>query len=130
MNKVLEFLKKNKKSLTILFLIILFGYYLIWVVKQPFNSCPDEGMKWDICKYIYENNKIPHGDDEAIRNDMWGISYAFQPILTYMICAVFMKIMSIFSTNEFCLLIAARLVSTISMVFAVYFTIKISDKLK
>ena len=129
MNKVLEFLKKNKKSLTILFLIILFGYYLIWVVKQPFNSCPDEGMKWDICKYIYENNKIPHGDDEAIRNDMWGISYAFQPILTYMICAVFMKIMSIFSTNEFCLLIAARLVSTISMVFAVYFTIKISDKL-
>ena len=55
MNKVLEFLKKNKKSLTILFLIILFGYYLIWVVKQPFNSCPDEGMKWD----GFYNKEVP-----------------------------------------------------------------------
>ena len=53
-------------------------------------------MKWDICKYIYENNKLPHGEEESIRNQMWGISYAFQPILTYTIGAIFMKVASVF----------------------------------
>ena len=85
-------------------------------------------MKWDICKYIYENNKLPHGEDEAIRNPIWGISYGFQPILTYMIGAVFMKIISIFTTHQFALVMAARLVSTISMTLVIYFTIKISQK--
>ena len=85
-------------------------------------------MKWDICKYIYENNKLPHGEDEAIRNPIWGISYGFQPILTYMIGAVFMKIISIFTTHQFALVVAARLVSTISMTLVIYFIIKISQK--
>ena len=85
-------------------------------------------MKWDICKYIYENNKLPHGEDEAIRNPIWGISYGFQPIFTYMIGAVFMKIISIFTTHQFALVMAARLVSTISMTLVIYFTIKISQK--
>lgn len=129
MNKVLDMCKKHKTLLKTIFLICIFTYYLIWTVSQPYNSCPDEFMKWDICKYIYENNTIPHGGDEAIRNEMWGISYAFQPIFTYMIGAVFMKIMAIFTTNEFALVVAARLVSTISMTAVIYFAMKISEKL-
>ena len=82
-----------------LFLICIFFYYLIWTISQPFNSCPDEEMKWDICKYIYENNRLPHGEDEAIRNPIWGISYGFQPILTYIISAVFMKFICIYNTS-------------------------------
>lgn len=129
MNNILEKLNKNKRIIILLFLICIFCYYLLWTVSEPYNSCPDEGMKWDICKYIYENNKLPHGEEESIRNQIWGISYAFQPILTYMIGAIFMKVASIFSTEQFTLLIAARLVSTISMTFVVYFAIKISQKL-
>ncbi len=129
MDNVLEKLKKNKKLIIVLFLICIFSYYLIWTVSQPYNSGPDEGMKWDICKYIYENNKLPHGEEESIRNPIWGISYAFQPILTYMIGAVFMKIVAIFSTEQFALVVAARLVSTISMTLVIYFSIKISQKL-
>ena len=86
-------------------------------------------MKWDICKYIFENNKLPRGEEEAIRDPNWGISYAFQPILTYMIGAGFMKVASIFTMDEFSLVVAARLVSTISMTLSVYFVIKIADKL-
>ena len=86
-------------------------------------------MKWDICKYVSEHNSIPDGRDESIRNPIWGISYAFQPILTYMICAMFMKIASIFTTNQFALVVSARLVSTISMTLSIYFVIKIADKL-
>ena len=112
-----------------IFLIGLFCYYLIWTVSQPYNSCPDEKMKWDICKYIAEHNSIPDGRDESIRDSIWGISYAFQPILTYMICAVFVKIASIFTTQQFALVVAARLVSTISMTLTIYFVIKIANKL-
>ena len=129
MDKILEICKKNKKIIMTTFLIGLFCYYLIWTVSQPYNSCPDEKMKWDICKYIAEHNSIPDGRDESIRDSAWGISYAFQPILTYMICAVFVKIASIFTTQQFALVVAARLVSTISMTFTIYFVIKIANKL-
>ena len=129
MDKILEICKKNKKIIMAIFLIGLFCYYLIWTVSQPYNSCPDEKMKWDICKYIAEHNSIPDGRDESIRDPAWGISYAFQPILTYMICAVFVKIASIFTTQQFALVVAARLVSTISMTLTIYFVIKIANKL-
>ena len=129
MDKILEICKKNKKIIMTIFLIGLFCYYLIWTVSQPYNSCPDEKMKWDICKYIAEHNSIPDGRDESIRDSIWGISYAFQPILTYMICAVFVKIASIFTTQQFALVVAARLVSTISMTLTIYFVIKIANKL-
>ena len=124
-----NFLEKHKKIIMLLFLIILFCYYLIWTVSQPYDSCPDEYMKWDICKYMFENNKLPRGDDPSIRNPIWGISYAFQPIFTYMISTIFMKIASIFTMKQFSLVVAARLVSTISMTIAIYFVIKIADKL-
>ena len=129
MDKILKICKKHKKIIMTIFLIGLFCYYLIWTVSQPYNSCPDEGMKWDICKYIAEHNSIPDGRDESIRDSIWGISYAFQPILTYMICAVFVKIASIFTTQQFVLVVAARLVSTISMTLTIYFVIKIANKL-
>lgn len=129
MDEVLYKLRKNKRMALIIFLLGIFCYYLIWTISQPYNSCPDEGMKWDICKYIFEHNSIPDGRDESIRNPMWGISYAFQPILTYMIGAVFVKIASIFTTNQFALVVSARLVSTISMTLVIYFVIKIADKL-
>ena len=129
MDKILEICKKNKKIIMAIFLIGLFCYYLIWTVSQPYNSCPDEKMKWDICKYIAEHNSIPDGRDESIRDSIWGISYAFQPILTYMICAVFVKIASIFTTQQFALVVAARLVSTISMTLTICFVIKIANKL-
>ena len=129
MDKILEICKKHKKIIMTIFLIGLFFYYLIWTVSQPYNSCPDEKMKWDICKYIVEHNSIPDGRDESIRDSVWGISYAFQPILTYMICAVFVKIALLFTTNHFALVVAARLVSTISMTLTIYFVIKIANKL-
>ena len=128
-NKFLEKCKKHKSIIILLFLICLFCYYLIWTISQPYNTCPDESMKWDICKYIYENNRLPVGDEESIRNEIWGISYAFQPILTYIIGAGFMKIASIFTTNQFALVVSARLVSTLSMVISIYFVIKIAEKL-
>lgn len=99
---MLENLKKidEKKIETILKIAIIvcaFSVYFVWSFSQPYNSAPDEGMKYDICKYVANNNTIPHGGDEAVRNKTWGISYGFMPILSYIISAVFMKIAMCFT---------------------------------
>ena len=129
MEKAIDIIKKNRKKIEIIFIILIFAYYLIWNISQPFDSAPDEAMKYDICKYIYQNNKLPHGGEESIRNPIWGISYSFQPILSYMVSSIFMKVASIFTTNDFALVVAARLDSTLSITAFVYFVIQISKKL-
>ena len=70
-------------------------------------------MRYQIPQFIYEYGKLPRGDEPLIRNEDWGISYAFNPILSYMASAVLMKGMSLFSTDEWMLLISARFVNVL-----------------
>lgn len=84
---------KNKQKLgrtvcMIFALLLVFGIYLAWACSQRHNFSPDEGMRSRIVQYIYEHGKLPHGGDPEIRDEDWGISYAFNPILSYMISAV------------------------------------------
>ena len=66
-----------------------------------------------IPQFIYEHGSLPRGDDPLIRNEDWGTSYAFNPILSYMASAVLMKGMSLFTTNEWMLLLSARFVNVL-----------------
>ena len=75
----------------LLFLAAIFVFLFLWAAVQPFDTSPDERMRYDIVKYLVEYGKLPHGGDPAIRDANWGISYAFNPILAYMIMAVFVK---------------------------------------
>lgn len=124
---------KQKRNVFLLiegtFLLFLFIFYFMWAWHQPFNSAPDEKMRYDIPKYIYEHSSLPHGGDPEIRDENWGISYAFNPILSYIFSALFMKITSLFTTDSFALLISARTVSVICGVITAFFTIRISQKL-
>ena len=43
-DEVVEKCKKHKQLILMIFLLGLFGYYLIWTISQPYNSCPDEGI--------------------------------------------------------------------------------------
>lgn len=104
----LKKLMKRQYVLEVLFLVFLLWIYCIWARVQPLSGGPDEQMRYQICQYIYEHGSIPAGDDPAVRNPVWGISYAFFPVLAYMWGALFMKIMSIFTTAPFALLMAAR----------------------
>lgn len=123
-------IKKVKKEtwLEILFLALLFCFYFMWARIQPLNSSPDEQMRYRIAQYIYEHGSIPRGDDPAVRDAVWGISYAFMPVLEYMLCAVFMKIMSFVSTAPFALLMAARTVNMLCGVGMAFFTIRIGKR--
>ena len=95
----------------LLFLAAIFVFLFLWAAVQPFDTSPDERMRYDIVKYLVEYGKLPHGGDPAIRDANWGISYAFNPILAYMIMAVFVKAAGFFTDQLQTLVMAARLVN-------------------
>lgn len=111
------------------FLMALFVFYFLWAYVQPFNVSPDEGMRYDVSLYIYETGALPAGGEFSIRDENWGHSYAFMPILSYMISAVFMKAAAVFSTDPFVLLMAARLVGVIFGVLTAWMAMLISGKI-
>ena len=101
----------TETAVEILFFLFLLVFYLMWARVQPNGAGPDEPMRYQIAYYIYQHGSLPVGDDPAVRNIVWGISYAFSPILDYMIAAVFMKLVSFITTAPFALLMAARFVN-------------------
>lgn len=120
---------RREAVLEILFLLFLFLLYFMWARIQPLNASPDEKMRYQVAEYIYQNGSLPRGDDPAIRDPMWGISYAFSPILDYMVAAVFMKLVSFVTTKTFALLMAARLVSIFCGVATAFFALRIGQRL-
>lgn len=121
--------EKNKRNrYRILFLLFVFFVYLAWACTQRFNFSPDEKMRYQIAQYIYEHGTLPHGGDPEIRNADWGISYAFNPILSYIISAVFMKITSLFTQSEWELVIAARMANVLFGTASAFLIFRIGEK--
>ena len=108
------------------FFIFCFLLYFWLSLFLPYDAGPDEQMRYDIPKYIYENGHLPHGGDPAIRNIYWGISYGFTPIAGYIPGALFMRLASFFSTSEYVLLSAARFPSVIFSTGSVCFAYKMA----
>ena len=104
---------RRETVIELAFFLFLLVFYLMWARVQPMGAAPDEQMRYQIADYIYQNGSLPVGDDPAVRNPVWGISYAFYPILDYMAAAVFMKFASLISTAPFALLMAARFVNVL-----------------
>ena len=119
----------NEKLLRILFILACFIILFIWAYKQPFNSSPDEKMRYVMPKYIYDNGTLPRADDPTIVDEKYGHSYAGRPMLSYFISVFFMKICALFSTSEFALLMAARMGSIACGVGFIFYVMKIADEL-
>lgn len=103
----------REHRIEILFVFGVFLFYFLWSCTQRYNFSADESMRYQIAQFIYEHGSLPRGDDPLIRNEDWGTSYAFNPILSYMASAVLMKGMSLFTTNEWMLLLSARFVNVL-----------------
>lgn len=123
MNKIKKIIVK------ILIIISLTSICFVWAYKMPFKYGTDEKMKMDICQYIYKNSTLPDARDAAIRDENWGISYAFTPIFDYMVSGVTMKIVSNISTTDHALLVAARFPSVLSYMGFSIMIMLISKKL-
>lgn len=120
---------QKRQLMQAVFLLFLFALYFLYAVLLPFDTAPDERMRFQIPQFIFEHGYLPHGGDPYIRDSIWGISYAFTPILPYMFGSVFMKIASLFTTDGFALVVAARMVSVVCGVVTGFFCIKLSGLL-
>lgn len=129
MLKFFRFFDSNEKFLRILFILVFFIFLFLWAYRQPFNSSPDERMRYVMPKYIYDNGTLPRADDPTIVDEKYGHSYAGRPMLSYFISVFFMKICSFFYTSDFALLMAARMGSIACGIGFVIFIMKIADEL-
>lgn len=121
--------KKKTMYIEIIFCVIVFALLLIWTGVQPLESSPDEAMRYDVIRYLYRHGTLPHGGDAEIRNVLWGISYAFNPYLSGMFSAAFMRVTSIFTMDSQALLIAARMVNVFLGVGTTFLTARIGRRL-
>ena len=95
-------------------LILYFGIYFViglsLLFRQPFGNPPDEYNRYLIPQYIAQSGSLPNGYDESVRIGGYGFSYAFQPILPYIIQGFVMRVFSILGASETALLYSARMV--------------------
>lgn len=85
-------------------------------------------MRYDVIQYVFAHHVLPHGGDPAIRNPMWGFSYAFFPYLSGLVSVVFMKAASVFSSDEQILMLASRMAAVCFGTLNVFYVIKIAGR--
>ena len=113
-----------------LFFVLLIGaflFYLSWIL--PFNEAPDEKMRYLVPTYIYRHGTLPAGWNEEVLNKTWGISYAFHPILPYILGGYLMRLVGIFNSSEHALLMAARFINVLFGMGFYWYVLKISSRL-
>ena len=110
------------------FVLAMLAIFLIWAAVIPFDSAPDEAMRFQIPAYILNYGKLPNGADPLIRDGQWGISYGFGPPLAAMVGALFMKVIGIFSKADEAFRYACRMVSVICGAGVVGMTVLIGKK--
>lgn len=119
-------IRNEKGYLEIVFVLLCFTLYFTWSLMQPYDTGPDEYMRYDIPKFIFQHGELPLGQDPSIRNPIWGISYGFGPLLPAIISSIIMKLVSLFTMDELALLMGARMVSILASTGTVFVSIKIS----
>lgn len=126
--------QKQNFSFTIDHLIIAI-YFITYIIiglsllaRQPFGNPPDEYNRFLIPSFIAEHGTLPNGYDESIRIPGYGFSYAFQPILPYMIQGYAMRFVGLFTESASALLYTARAVDFIFGFITALFALLLSRK--
>lgn len=65
--------------------LLVFASITCFAVVQPFGDPPDEINRFKVVDYICRHGVLPHGADPEVILAGYGASYAFQPMLTYII---------------------------------------------
>ena len=126
--KIKKFLK-NETFWEICFYTVTFLSILAFAILQPLGDPPDEINRYKVAQYICLHGTIPHGADPEVAIVGYGASYAFQPILPYMVMGYFIRFLFLFVTNNFYILVyASRLVNVIAGVLMAVFVRKIAKE--
>lgn len=122
--------KKHRLTTDHLIITVYFAIYLMiglsLLLRQPFGNPPDEYNRYLIPAYIAEHGTLPNGYDEAIRIGGYGFSYAFQPILPYMIQGYAMRLVGCFTQTTDALLYTARMVNLLFGLIMALFVLLLS----
>lgn len=113
----------------LLMLFISFICMMTFAAVQPFGDGPDEINRFKLVEYIYNHGTLPVGDDPEVLIDGYGGSYAFQPMLTYIIDGYLLRALRVFEPSLEMRVFISRLVNVfIGLLTAVYVK-KLSDYL-
>lgn len=113
--------------------LIIGLYFLLYltaafslVLKQPFGNPPDEYNRYLIPQYIARYGALPNGYEESIRIGGYGFSYAFQPILPYIIQGYCMRPAFLLHAPDAVLLLIARSVNVVFGLIMALFVLLLS----
>ncbi len=109
-----------------LFYLLVFLSIACFAVLQTFGDPPDEINRFKVVSYICRYGRLPVGNDPEVLLDGYGASYAFQPMLTYMIQGFLLRALRLFTEDGYALLLAARMVNAVFGVAMAYFVRRIS----
>ena len=127
--KIGQYIHEHGVEIAVVFSFFL--WFLLWSCILPYNSGPDEYMRYDVVKYIYQYRTLPRGDDPILCTaNTWGVSYAYSPYLAYLMGAGFMYVAAIMGGTGLTMFHVARLISVLSSTITIVFLIKISKELK
>ena len=111
-------------AVEIVFYLLVFASITCFAVVQPFGDPPDEINRFKVVDYICRHGVLPHGADPEVILAGYGASYAFQPILTYIIQGFLLRFLKLFTEDSGTLLLAARMVNVCFGVLMAYFVRK------
>ena len=120
-------LVKYKFALPMILLSGIIFMILAW--KMDANAGPDEVFRYKVAEWIAANNRLPTGYEDELVNPVWCYSYAFTPYLPSILAALFIKIVSLFTSAPRVLLFAARLVNVFAGMGTIYVALRAGDKL-
>lgn len=119
----------NKNSGFIFGTVLMFLLLFYCSTKLAMNFAPDEYMRYDVPLFIFNHSHLPNGNEKEIINSIWGFSYGFTPYLPSIISVLFIKIVSLFSSNSIHLLIAARQTSVLAGALTFFICCKIGEEI-
>lgn len=118
----------KERTMEIIFVMVVFSVLFYLTVVTPFNASPDEYMRYDIVDFIIRRGTLPDGRDPEIRSELWGISYAFHPITSYIVGAFFARITMFFTESKHAIIVASRFVNVLLGTGTAWFALKAGKK--
>ncbi|MBS7302845.1 MAG: hypothetical protein KIG50_01740 [Lachnospiraceae bacterium] len=110
-------------------IFIILSCMLTFALIQPFGDGPDEINRFKVVEYIYQHGTLPNGADPEVLIDGYGASYAFQPILTYMIDGYLLHALRAFNPSLEMRVFISRLVNILFGCLTAFYVKKISNLL-
>ena len=103
------------------FYLLVFAAITCFAMVQSYGDPPDEVNRFKVVSFICRHGRLPHGADPEVLLDGFGASYAFQPMLTYIIQGFLLRFLKLFTADGQVLLVAARMVNVLFGVLMAYF---------